>query len=146
MSGCYRNRQCRVRCIRPRQRQRRRDMAEDLQALTAGSADMSTVGTLDGVYRYVSAASTELFGWDPAQIEGHHQDEFVHPDDVPSVHATRSSAAASGRTGVATFRFRCADGSYRWTEATLRRVDDAGSQFLVTSVRDITERVRTDAV
>ena len=32
-------------------------MAEDFQALTAESADMSTVATADGVYRYVSLAS-----------------------------------------------------------------------------------------
>jgi diguanylate cyclase (GGDEF)-like protein len=38
------------------------------------------------------------------------------------------------------FRFRCADGSYRWTETTSRRVEAGGTSFVVETVRDISER------
>jgi diguanylate cyclase (GGDEF)-like protein/PAS domain S-box-containing protein len=121
-------------------------MAEDLQALTADSADMSTVGTPEGLYRYVSPASLRLFGWDPAELEGHHQDEFVHPDDLPSFRAARESAAGPDRTFATAYRFRCADGSYRWAEATSRRIERGGSAFVLSTVRDISERQRSDAV
>ena len=97
-------------------------MAEDLHALTAGSADMSSVATPEGVLRYVSPASRRLFGWDPDQLEGHREEEFIHPDDLSSFRVSRESAASGDRTVVSTYRFRCADGSYRWTEATSRRV------------------------
>src|SRR5437870_5060395 len=51
-------------------------MAQHFQALTAQSADMSTVASADGVYRYVSPASRQLFGWDPMELEGHRQEEL----------------------------------------------------------------------
>lgn len=122
------------------------DVAEDLHALTAGSADMSSVATPEGVLRYVSPASRRLFGWDPAQLEGHRDDEFIHPDDLPSFRATRESGADHNGTVVTTYRFRCADGSYRWTEATSRRVEADGSPYVVTTVRDIGDRQRADAI
>jgi diguanylate cyclase (GGDEF)-like protein/PAS domain S-box-containing protein len=121
-------------------------MVEDLHALTAGAADMSSVATLDGVLRYVSPASRRLFGWAPEQLEGHREDEFIHSDDLPTFRASRESLADHDRTIVTTYRFRCADRSYRWTEATSRRVEAGGSSFLVTSVRDISERRRSDAI
>jgi PAS domain S-box-containing protein len=121
-------------------------MAENLQSLMAGSADMTTVGTPDGIYRYVSSASRRLFGWDPAEIEGHHEDEFVHPDDLPSLQIAKESASPPDLAFVATFRFRCADGSYRWCEATSRGVEEGRSTYTVTTVRDITERQRSEVL
>jgi len=121
-------------------------MAQDFQALTAQSADMSTVASADGVYRYVSSASRQLFGWDPMELEGHRQEEFVHPDDLRSHRAAQESAQAADGAFVAAFRFRRADGSYRWTEATSRGVEADGSKFVVSTIRDITERQKSDVV
>ncbi len=119
-------------------------MPEDFQALAAQSADMSTVATADGVYRYVSPASRRLFGWDPDELEGHREEEFVHPDDLPPLRAAEESAHAPEVVFVTSFRFRRKDGSYRWAEATSRRVEGGGSTFVVSTVRDITERQKSD--
>ena len=115
------------------------DPARDWLVLTAASADMDTVATADGLYRYVSPASQRLFGWDPFEVQGHHRDEYIHPDDLPVLRAHRASIPASGVFTMA-FRFRCADGSYRWTETTSRRVEAGGTSFVVETVRDISER------
>ena len=115
----------------------------DYQSFTAGSADVNTVATSDGIYRYVSAACLRLFGWDPAEIEGRRQEDFVHRDDIPSLHAGREQLA-SGRVTTNTFRFRRRDGSYLWTEATSRRVNADGRDLVVSTVRDIEERRRSD--
>ena len=117
--------------------------AHDYQALAATSADMSTVAADDGVYVYVTWASKRLFGWDPEQLQGHNRDEFLHPDDLPSLRAA-SAAAAPGETFTTTYRFRCANGSYRWTEATSRRVEAWGAEFTVSTVREITERQKAE--
>jgi diguanylate cyclase (GGDEF)-like protein/PAS domain S-box-containing protein len=122
------------------------DMALDLHALTAGSADMSSVATPEGIFLYVSPASRRLFGWDPIQLEGRREDEFIHSDDLPSFRSARESGVDHDRTVVTTHRFQCADGSYRWTESTARRVETGGSTFVVTTVRDISERQRSDAI
>ena len=105
---------------------------------------MSTVATADGVYVYVSGASKRLFGWDPEELQGHRGDEFLHPDDLTSEHAAAASTRP-GETSTTTHRFRCADGTYRWTEATSRRVESWGAEFVVSTVREITERQKAEA-
>lgn len=118
----------------------------DLQALTAESADMTTVAAIGGGYRYVSSASRWLLGWAPSELIGRVEDDMVHPDDIPSLHAARASIATQGTRVVATYRFQSADGSYRWVEATSRQVTDDGSLFVVTTVRDIAERQKSDVL
>nr|MDQ6911209.1 PAS domain S-box protein [Actinomycetota bacterium] len=111
----------------------------DYRTLVADSADLNTVATIDGVYRYVSPACHRLFGWDPAELEGHHEDDFVHPHDLPSFRAARV-ALADNELVSTTYRFLCRDGSRRWAETTSRRVDAEGTPLVVSAVRDITER------
>jgi diguanylate cyclase (GGDEF)-like protein/PAS domain S-box-containing protein len=115
----------------------------DFQTLAGASGDMITVATADGVYVYVSGASKQLFGWDPEEVQGHRRDEFLHPDDFTSQRAA-AATAAPGDTSTTTHRFRCVDGSYRWAEATSRRVEAWGSEFVVSTVREITERQKAE--
>ncbi len=121
-------------------------MRPDFQKIAAESADMSTVASSDGVYRWVSPACRRLLGWDPSELEGRQGDEFVHPDDVPSLHTARRSISAQGDGVVTTYRFRRADGSHHWVEATLRRVEANGSTFVVATVHDIAERQKSDVL
>jgi diguanylate cyclase (GGDEF)-like protein/PAS domain S-box-containing protein len=117
----------------------------EYQALIAGSADVNTVATIDGVYRYVSPACRDIFGWDPAELEGRRRDDFLHPDDVSMISVERDeSAAAKGVTS--TYRFLRRDGSYRWVEATSRPVEVGGQMLVVSTLRDIAERQRSDAI
>jgi diguanylate cyclase (GGDEF)-like protein/PAS domain S-box-containing protein len=117
----------------------------DYQSFTAGSADVNTVATSDGIYRYVSAACLRLFGWEPADLEGHNQEDFVHPDDLPSLHAGREQLVA-GKVTTNSFRFRRRDGSYLWTETTSRHVKADGNDLVVSTVRDIEQRRRSDVI
>lgn len=65
----------------------------DYRSLVADSADLNTVASIEGVYRHVSPACRRLFGWDPSELEGHHQDDFVHPHDIRSLQAARAALA-----------------------------------------------------
>jgi len=120
------------------------DGAFDYQSFIGSSADVSTVTTTDGIYRYVSPACLRLFGWDAAELEGHHQEDFVHPDDVVSLHAEKDGLDA-GKASITTYRFLCRDGSYRWSEATSRRVIADGIGLVVSTVRDVEQRRKSDA-
>jgi diguanylate cyclase (GGDEF)-like protein/PAS domain S-box-containing protein len=121
-------------------REAHEDEFEDVKALTAASADMITVATAEGVYRYVSPASRRLFLWDPAEFGGRHQEQFAHPDDIQSMRAAARSSLLSDGFFTMTYRFLCGDDSYRWIEATYHRVEAGGESFVVGSVRDIAER------
>ena len=116
----------------------------DYGSLVADSADLHTVVCGDGVYRYVSPGCQRLFGWDPAALEGGREVDFVHPDDLTALHAARAALYDADLVS-ATYRFLCRDGSSRWTETTSRRVAAAGSELVVSAVRDITERLELTA-
>jgi diguanylate cyclase (GGDEF)-like protein/PAS domain S-box-containing protein len=115
------------------------DIVIDYPSLVVDSADLNVVASIDGVYHYVSPACQRLFGWEPADLEGHHEDEFVHPHDLPSLHAARAEMHGTRFISVS-YRFLCRDGSSRWTETTSRHVNVGGSTMVVSAVRDITER------
>ncbi|MEP7059158.1 MAG: EAL domain-containing protein [Actinomycetota bacterium] len=117
----------------------------DYQALTAGSADVNTVTTADGILRYVSSATLRLFGWEPSALEGKQFESFLHPDDI---NAWRDGGAelAAGRVTTTAYRFRRRDGSFRWSEATSRRVEADGRDVIVSTIRDIEQRRKAEAI
>src|SRR5688572_3534685 len=82
--------------------------ATDYESIVAASADLITVSSIDGRIRYVSPASHRLFGWDPSELEGRDEVDFVHPDDVASFLASR--AATADHAATMRFRFLCRDG------------------------------------
>jgi diguanylate cyclase (GGDEF)-like protein/PAS domain S-box-containing protein len=111
----------------------------DYQSLVVDSADMSMVSGMDGTYLYVSTACLRLFGWDPAALQGHLEDEFVHPHDLPLLHADRAALARSEVVST-NYRFLCRDGTTRWTETTSRRINVQSTELIVSVMRDITDR------
>ena len=109
------------------------------------SPDLHTVTTIDGVYRFVSSASFDLFGWESADLIGRNQDSFIHPDDVALVERARRAALKDANGPVTSVaRFRCAGGAYRWTEAMSRLVDDADGPLVVSAIRDIGDRKKSE--
>jgi diguanylate cyclase (GGDEF)-like protein/PAS domain S-box-containing protein len=109
------------------------------------SPDLHTVTTVDGVYRFVSNASPVLCGWLPGELVGQHQAAFTHPDDVALVNDARKRVLRDPTTTLTTVcRFRCADGTYRWTEAMSRLVDAVDEQLIVSAVRDIGDRKESE--
>ena len=109
------------------------------------SPDLHTVTTTEGVYRFVSPASFALFGWEPDYLIGRHQDGFIHPDDAALVNQSRQRASLAQLEAVTTvYRFRCANGGYRWVESVATLVDADGEQLLVSAVRDIGERRKSE--
>jgi diguanylate cyclase (GGDEF)-like protein/PAS domain S-box-containing protein len=108
--------------------------------MVADSADPTAVLSEAGAYLYVSPAFRRVFGWDPGDMEGRLEDEFVHPDDEPSLRAGRAELIECGLV-TTSYRLLCQNGTYRWTETASRCVRATGdSSVTVSTVRDITER------
>lgn len=104
--------------------------------------DLATVVDTDGTISYVSPAVTRILGYDPDELIDHEGYEFVHPDDqernAEAVEAVLSNPSEPETVEV---RFKHADGSWRWIEATMRnRLDDDLIDGILLSSRDITER------
>jgi PAS domain S-box-containing protein len=104
--------------------------------------DLATVVDTDGTITYVSPAVTRILGYHPDELVGHEGFEFVHPEDRErNADALKTVLSNPSESETIEVRFRHADGSWRWIEATMRnRLDDDIIDGILLSSRDVTER------
>jgi PAS domain S-box-containing protein len=109
--------------------------------------DLATVVDSDGTITYVSPAVTRVLGYDPDDLVGHEGYEFVHPEDRDrNADALETVLSNPSESETVEVRFRHADDSWRWIEATMRnRLDDDMIDGILLSSRDITERKQYEA-
>ncbi len=103
----------------------------------------------DGGATFVSESARREFGYEPAQFlaDPAFWSDRVHPEDRERVlRGLRAVLAAGGEHYASEYRFRHADGSYRWyhDEATVVRAASGELQEIVGSMVDITERKRAE--
>ncbi|MEU4428002.1 diguanylate cyclase [Actinoplanes sp. NPDC024001] len=112
------------------------------RALIRDSADVFTIYHPDGTIGYVSPAIRQLTGLDPDQRDFEPLKGCIHPDDVPAGKRLLAEAAGPGeQLTPAEIRIRAADGTYRWTECTVRDLTgDPDVQGYVINIRDIHDR------
>ena len=106
------------------------------------STDIATIIDVDGIITYVSPAVRNTLGYEPAELVGEVGYEYQHPDDrdavVDGIDALQSGS--KDRQVIET-RFRRADGSWCWIEATLQdRLADPDIEGILVNSRDISER------
>jgi len=103
----------------------------------------------DGVFTFVSPAWTRLLGHGVPEVEGHHLEPFVHPDDVLACVAFLDKVMTTGQPqrGIE-YRVKHRDGTWRWHTSTGAAVKDAQGRplYYVGMAQDITERKRSEQV
>jgi len=118
--------------------------AEELRSLYEDAhGDVIAICSPGGLVGYVSPACQTTLGWEPAALVGRALVDFVHPDDLPAIKASHSSALLSPMAFSAMFRFRCRDGRYLWTEGVIRQIANPrapGALLLMVSMRDVADR------
>jgi PAS domain S-box-containing protein len=109
--------------------------------------DLATVVDPNGTITYVSPAVRRVLGYDPDDLIGHEGQEFVHPEDRErNADALETVLSDPSESETVEIRFRHADSSWRWIEATMRnRLDDDIIDGILLSSRDITERKDSEA-
>lgn len=120
-----------------------RESEERFRILADDSLDIISRHSPDGVYLYVSAASTSLLGYSGEQLRGHALIEFVHPDDLESVNRCLVAIRTPGGAGTIVFRFLRRDNRYIWLESKCRAVTnpaDGTIREIHSSARDISAR------
>ena len=110
--------------------------------LVQESPDIATIIDTDGTITYVSPSVEDTLGHDPEEMVGEVGYEYQHPDDrEPVADAIEHIVANPDETQTIETRFRHADGSWVWVEATLQnRLDDPDIDGILVNSRDISAR------
>jgi PAS domain S-box-containing protein len=105
-------------------------------------SDIATIIDADGTITYVSPSVERTLGYEPDELVGEVGYEYQHPDDrevvADAIEALRDAPTA---TRTVETRFRRADGSWCWIEATLQnRIEDPDIEGILVNSRDISDR------
>jgi hypothetical protein len=119
---------------------------ERYRLLVENSADMICLLDGEGRITFASPSVTRVLGYPPDQVAGRRMRDYVHDDDVRILASALDAALAHGSTPLVTgLRFRHRDGGWRVVEGSAARLVDAGGAVgLVTTGRDVTERVQLE--
>lgn len=96
--------------------------------------------------RWASPSAQTMFGWDPEAMVGQTAADFVHPDDLSGVLAAVTASGQSGQPVNLRYRWRCADGAYRWVEAAGNPIPEERDQGggRVVRLRDIEQQMHSE--
>ncbi|PRY14389.1 PAS domain S-box-containing protein [Pontibacter ummariensis] len=120
-----------------------REKDELYRVLVENGADMLSMLDAEGNFLYANSTFIKKFGFPPEAFVGQSAFSFIHPEDVDKAYAALS-VLLSGQEQVCMpeFRFKTADGRWRWVEAIVsNQLHNPSVKALVGSSRDITEWV-----
>jgi diguanylate cyclase (GGDEF)-like protein/PAS domain S-box-containing protein len=119
------------------------DSDEWLRFVVQNFSEIVMVVDPDGTLTYASPAIERILGYDPGEASGKNLSGFVHPDDLSGVRQESERIASGGDSAgqkALEYRIRHKDGSWRWMEGGVARVNDPALRSIVLNARDITER------
>ena len=121
---------------------RSENQADRYRMLVEESNDVATIIDTDGTMTYVSPAVTRVLGYDSEELVGNSGYEYVHPDDrEKTAEAVEAVLETPDEPQTVEVRFKHADGSWCWIEATMRnRLEDDLIGGILLNSREITER------
>ncbi|HUG15824.1 MAG TPA: PAS domain S-box protein [Thermomicrobiales bacterium] len=117
------------------------------RSLVQNATDVTTIIDEDGIILYESPSVEGILGHIADALVGTNSFSHIHPDDTYVVRETmRHAVADPASQALVSYRFRHADGSWRWLEASARSlVDDPAIDGIVINARDITDRRRYES-
>ncbi len=118
----------------------------ELKSILDNLLDLVAITDLHGNFTF-AGKSHQVLGYEDGYLIGKSVMDFVHPDDLPEVQAGFADFIKNKRSDArATYRNRCADGSYLWFETIGNLVSDADGtpREIVFNTRNITERMQAE--
>lgn len=119
---------------------------EYFRALIENSSDLITILDQHGCIRYQSPSVKRVLGYQPDTLTGQPLATLLHPDDAPAATAALTASQFNAIDApTVEFRLLHHDGSWRLVEAMRSQLrDSAGTEGIVITARDITERKRAE--
>jgi PAS domain S-box-containing protein len=124
-----------------------RESEERYRLISENTSDLIAIFDQAGHFYYASPSHQQTLGYDPATLIGRPVVDRMHPDDIEPVRQASLQSRAGGVRGASqvTFRYRHADGSWRWLEASAAITVRQDAPFVISVGRDVTERRRLEA-
>ena len=120
---------------------------ERFRSLVQNASDIITVLEADGTINYESPSIERVMGHKPEDLVNENAFEYIHPEDRDRVKEFFAERLQSGDTEPRPieFRFRHADGTWRYLEAIgTNLAQDPGIGGVVINSRDITSRKQAE--
>jgi PAS domain S-box-containing protein len=116
------------------------------RALVEHSMDIIALVNTEGLVTYVSPSITPIMGYSQEDFVGSSALILVHPGDLDHMQQVLGAIMQGGDQPIrAEYRLRCADGTYRWFEATATNwLEDPEVEAIVGHFHDITERKQAE--
>lgn len=112
------------------------------KVLVQEGSDLISIQDSKANYKYVSPAYETIFGIETGQHVGKNAFEFIHPDDRERIMEQFNLLKKVKRVKSEPFRYKTADGNYRWLETIgTNLLDDPAVEGIVFNSRDITEGI-----
>ncbi len=118
-------------------------VAHEHQLITEHTHDLLSMLDTTGRFRYASPSFQHRLGYEPATLIGVPIFDFAHPEDSANIREQWGHLKTHG-LAQATFRYRHADGSWRWIELSGTTIERHDGLAVVTVGRDISERRRLE--
>jgi PAS domain S-box-containing protein len=124
----------------------RRTSAERYRQLADAMPQIVWTSNADGEATYFNRRWFEYTGTSEDTADAHSWTLVVHPNDLPGVIARREQTLAEGSVFEVEYRFRAADGTYRWHlgRAIPIHTDDGSIDFWIGTATDIDDRKRIE--
>jgi len=90
------------------------------RVVLGNTSDLISTHTRETTFVFASGACRRLLGYEPHELLGRPVFEFVHPEDMGRSERLYAELLGVSESEVITYRFRCKDGRYLWTESTIR--------------------------
>ena len=105
--------------------------------IAENTSDIITLHRLDGSRVYVSPSFKRILGETlPQEIRG-----GIHHEDLKTVQEAWDKVS-EGEPATVAFRHRDASGDWRWLEATASRICYQGEHYILSVMRDVSDRYR----
>lgn len=115
------------------------------RALVQDGADLMTIISRDGKFRYVSPNHETIIGHRPIDLLYRKVFDYIHEDDAQRMLLAVSSFRLRKSVSIQPYRFRHADGSWVWLETTLTNLlSDPAIKGIVSNSRDIGKRLEAE--
>jgi PAS domain S-box-containing protein len=122
-----------------------RESEERYRALAEHSCDLVSEVDERGRFLFASPNYREVLGYAPEELLDRDSFEGVHPEDRARTEVGFRRLVETGFTREPPFRYRHADGTWRWLELAARMYrTQRGERRAVVSLRDVSKRVRAE--